>query len=170
MINPIDKLKSMSDRIVYHGSFREISSPLVLNHKFNKDFGIGFYVTDIKSQAEKWSIRKDTTGVVTVYDFKLSPEYNYKYFNTINDEWLNFIVDCRKGVLHYYDVVEGPMADDKLFAWLERYMNNEITREELYILAKFRYKTNQIAFNTSSSINGCLSFKYSYKVGRDVIV
>ena len=44
--------------IVYHGSICEIQSPDVSFSKSYLDFGKGFYVTSLKSQAEKWALRK----------------------------------------------------------------------------------------------------------------
>ena len=36
-------------------------------------------------------------------------------FEEMTEEWLDFIVDCRMGKSHDYDIVEGPMADDTIF-------------------------------------------------------
>ena len=32
----------------------------------------------------------------------------------MTEEWLEFVVNCRRGIEHNYDVVEGPMADDQI--------------------------------------------------------
>lgn len=42
---------------VYHGSVYTIEQPLANIGRKNLDFGEGFYVTDIKSQAERWGLR-----------------------------------------------------------------------------------------------------------------
>lgn len=74
--------------LVYHGSDTVIKRPQVLR----AGYGNGFYVTRIKSQAQKWA---------------------HKGFNNCEDvDWVDFIAGCRNGIPHNYDTVEGPMADD----------------------------------------------------------
>ena len=36
-------------------------------------------------------------------------------FESMTDEWLDFIAACRKGEMHRYDIVEGPMANDTIW-------------------------------------------------------
>lgn len=97
--------------LVYHGSDTVIKRPQVLR----AGYGNGFYVTRIKSQAQKWAQRKSIISpVVSVYE--LDPAYTecvYKGFNNCeDDDWVDFIADCQNGIPHNYDTVEGPMADD----------------------------------------------------------
>ena len=40
----------------------------------------------------------------------------------MTDEWLDFVVDCRQGVTHQYDIVEGPMADDQIWDYVEDFI------------------------------------------------
>lgn len=42
---------------VYHGSTCRIEEPLAGVCRPNLDFGIGFYVTDLKEQAVRWALR-----------------------------------------------------------------------------------------------------------------
>lgn len=47
----------------------------------------------------------------------------------MTDEWLCFVVDCRRGIEHNYDIVEGPMADDQIWDYVDgiiRVYNDEI--------------------------------------------
>lgn len=39
----------------------------------------------------------------------------------MTEEWLDFVISCRKGVEHDYDIVEGPMADDTIWDYIEDY-------------------------------------------------
>lgn len=49
--------------IVYHGSVEVVEKPDVLHSYRNLDFGRGFYVTSVQSQAERWALRKaELTG------------------------------------------------------------------------------------------------------------
>ena len=148
-----------------HGSDIEVKEPKILSGRFRKDFGDGFYTTRIQSQAERWAIRKGKgTGRVTSY--KLNPNYtdlNYKFFTMINDEWLDFVVDCREGKQHAYDLVEGPMADDQIYNFIESYRTGQISREDFMLLIKFRYPTHQLCFCTDKALKH-LKFNGSYEV------
>ena len=67
-------------------------------------------------------------------------------FEKMTDKWLDFVAACRKGIPHEYDLVEGPMADDQIWDYVEDFIEGAITREAFWELAKFKYPTNQIVF------------------------
>lgn len=46
----------------------------------------------------------------------------------MNDDWLEFVVNCRRGLKNTYDIVEGPMADDTIWNYVEDYVNGDITK------------------------------------------
>ena len=52
--------------------------------------------------------------IVSIYDVKFSSNLKIKEFKEMTDEWLDFIVDCRNGKTHTYDIVIGAMADDQI--------------------------------------------------------
>lgn len=52
--------------IVFHGSTVVIKQPLVAAGRQRLDFGQGFYVTDIKQQAESWAERMQRIMIDTV--------------------------------------------------------------------------------------------------------
>ena len=82
-------------------------------------------------------------------DEKLS----YKVFDEMTEEWLDFIVACRKGESHKYDIVEGPMADDTIYNYVQNYIDGKISRAAFWELAKFKYPTHQISFHTVSALD-----------------
>ena len=41
---------------LYHGSYCEIKTPKIIKGKYTKDFGDGFYCTELKEQAERWCV------------------------------------------------------------------------------------------------------------------
>ena len=79
----------------------------------------------------------------------------------MSDEWLDFIAACRNGVPHDYDVVEGPMADDTIFNYVQSFLDGEISRAAFWELAKFKYPTHQISFHTARAL-AALKFERSY--------
>jgi hypothetical protein len=84
-------------------------------------------------------------------------------FEKMTDEWLDFIVACRSGKAHDYDIVEGPMADDTIFNYVQSFIDGQITREAFWGLAKFKYPTHQICFNTEKALA-----TLTYKSAREV--
>ena len=79
-------------------------------------------------------------------------------FESMTDEWLDFIVACRSGKPHNYDIVIGAMADDQIYNYIADFMNGVLTREQFWVLAKFKYPTHQINFCTSEALK-CITYK-----------
>ena len=76
----------------------------------------------------------------------------------MTDTWLDFIVQCRLGKAHDYDIVEGPMADDTIFNYVQGFIDGKISRAAFWELAKFKYPTHQISFHTARALE-TLKFK-----------
>lgn len=148
---------------LYHGSNLIVKVPKILIQGFYKDFGFGFYCTKREKQAVRWALTKKKEHYVTVYEYVPSELLNVKMFETMTDEWLDFIAQCRSGLEHEYDVVEGPMADDTIWNYVEDFLAGNISRAAFWELAKFRYPTHQIVFCTEKSLQS-LKFLRSYEV------
>ncbi len=88
---------------VYHGGAITISKPEIKTSRFAKDFGEGFYCTKLEKQAERWASRYDTS-VVSVYEYTPNDTLNMLVFESMTEEWLDFIVKCRSGEKHNYDM------------------------------------------------------------------
>lgn len=151
---------------LYHGSGFIVEHPEVRQTKFHKDFYWGFYCTNIKEQAIRWARRhtQDTEiPTLNVYEYTHNAELNIKVFNEMSDEWLDFICACRSGHPHDYDIVEGPMADDTIWNYVEDFLDGDISREAFWALAQYKHPTHQISFHTQRALN-CLTFKGSERV------
>lgn len=158
---------------VYHGGTSVIERPVVATGRPRLDFGQGFYVTDIKSQAESWALRMQqirlTPGIVNVYEFDLANAQNvftYMKFEHYDNEWLQFIVANRMGVktLQPFDIIEGGVADDRVIDTIEAYMANMMPLENaLRELSRHR-PNNQICITNQDVVNSFLSFVSSYNI------
>ena len=150
---------------VFHGSYTEIESVDLSKCQANKDFGRGFYVTKFRKQAEEWAeiIGKvnNAVGVVTEYTFyeRAFTEESLKTlrFCEYNDEWFDFIILNRNlenpEQQHDYDIIEGPVADDKVQRRINRYLEGEISREDFFEqLTKYPEPSHQICFCTINSL------------------
>lgn len=147
----------MAKMTVYHGGYMPVERPEIRIGRNTKDFGPGFYCTVIKEQAIRWARRYDTK-IVSVYGVRLDTRLNIKEFATMTEEWLDFIVACRSGVPHPYDIVIGAMADDQIYSYVSDFIDGSITREQFWVLAKFKYPTHQINFCTEAALK-CLEFR-----------
>ena len=142
----------MEKNIVYHGSNVEVSIPRILQNGFYKDFGYGFYCTNFERQAIRWAMTRKGNTVVNRYNYSANKSLKTITFNKMTDEWLDFVVKCRRGIEHDYDIVEGPMADDQIWNFIESFVEGRITREAFWELVKVNYPTHQIAFCTEEAI------------------
>ncbi len=126
--------------------------PKILINGYYKDFGYGFYCTNIEKQAKRWALTKRGESIVNKYAYVNDPQLNICVFSEMTEEWLQFVVDCRRGKEHEYDIVEGPMADDQIWDYVEDYMSGNIRKEAFWELVKFRYPTHQIVFCTEDAL------------------
>ena len=81
----------------------------------------------------------------------------------MTDEWLDFVVAYRQGTKHDYDMVEGPMADDTIWNYVDDFTCGEISRTAFWELVKFKYPTHQIVFCSEKALKQ-LHFKRSYSL------
>ncbi len=155
---------------LYHGTYLQIPEPLAKIGRKNLDFGPGFYLTQIESQAKSWAriiaSRKGRTtkAIVNIYNFDEAKAeesgVRFKRFSSYDSEWLNYVIDCRKGkdMSHEYDVVEGGVANDNVIDTVEDYEKGIITAEQA--LGQLRYKSinHQICILSQTVIDNYLTY------------
>lgn len=139
--------------ILYHGSRQLVEYPEIRITKFHKDFYYGFYCTLLKEQAKRWAVRYQNTGVINEYAYTPDETLKILKFSEMTEEWLDFIVSCRLGKAHSYDIVEGPMANDTIFNYVQNFVDGKISREAFWALAKFKRPTHQISFHTVKALS-----------------
>jgi hypothetical protein len=144
--------------IVYHGSYIEIDEIDLSRCEPHKDFGQGFYVTKNKKHAETWAARigarHDTIGVITEFKFHESAFTNSKYkvlrFTDSSDDWLDFVVNNRNDEslvpVHDYDIIEGPVANNRVQRRIDDYLAGIIQREKFLKEMCYHEPTHQICF------------------------
>ncbi len=158
-------------RKVYHGATQEISAPLVHVGRENLDFGKGFYITDIRTQAKTWAEIKsrylmDAQGYINEYLFDIDNaiiEFRYKKFERYDSEWLHFIIDSRDGIKVWkdFDIIEGGVANDRVIDTVEAFKAGQINEEEaLRELSKHR-PNNQICILKQEVVDKYLKFQKS---------
>ena len=154
----------MSEGItLYHGSNVEVASPKIMINGYYKDFGYGFYCTNFEKQAKRWALAKKGNSVVNRYQYHSNNSLKLLSFEQMSDEWLDFVVACRRGNEHEYDIVEGPMADDQIWNYVEDFIAGKIPRDSFWGLVRFSYPTHQIVFCTEAALE-TLSFEGSDQI------
>lgn len=152
--------------ILYHGSNVAIDKIDLNLCKPYKDFGRGFYLTDIQSQAEDMAIRRVKLAdwgslIVTAYEFDErllnDKSINVLVFPSVSVKWAEFVLNNRdvnhKGFTHDYDVVVGPVANDTVAFQLRRYLFGAITLESLVKELEFKGLNRQFFFGTEIAIS-----------------
>ena len=150
---------------VYHGSYAKIDEIDLTKGELNRDFGRGFYVTNIYEQAKFWAKRKGekqkNDGIITEFTFLesafISDYLKSLRFKDYSEEWLDFVVMNRQNDtdknLHDYDIVEGPVANDDIATRITFYLEGGITKVEFIEELKFKHSvSHQIAFCTKKSL------------------
>lgn len=137
------------------------------------DFGKGFYVTDIKAQAEMWAKRvgyiRNSPAIVNVYRLdidKVKIKFRYHYFDEYNQAWLKFIIENRNGIItdDIYDVVEGGVANDRVVDTVEAYMANLMPLDVALQRLSLHRPNSQLCIKTQAVIDTCFHFVESYQI------
>ena len=164
---------------LYHGSYAPVQVPLVKLGRKKVDFGQGFYLTKLYRQAESWANtiaeRKGRNAQPTVtsfsfdYDAVKSDGYRVKIFGCYNLEWLEYVVDCRRGGVkqQQYDLVEGGVANDNVIDTVEDYESGIITADQA--LGQLRYKevNHQICILNQEIVDKYLAYIASEILKRE---
>lgn len=149
--------------ILYHGSKEIVKNPEIRIARYYKDFYFGFYCTLMKEQALRWAIRINGKGIINEYEYLENSDLKILKFSEMFEDWLDFIVECRAGKSHGYDIVEGPMANDTVFNYIQNFIDGKISRSAFWELARVKKPTHQISFHTARSLE-ILTFTTSYEV------
>lgn len=67
--------------ILYHGTNTIVRHPEVRISGYNKDFGFGFYCTQIEVQAKRWALTKRSRHIVCIYEYEPDLDLKMKSFS-----------------------------------------------------------------------------------------
>lgn len=157
---------------LFHGSNVDIDSISLAMCRPYKDFGRGFYLTDIEEQAERMAVRVSRiyggTPVVNSYeiedDFRNIPDLRIKDFGVrTTEEWAKFVMNNRSRAFtdeksdlcnkdNKYDIVIGPVADDNMALLFRQYENEIIDFDTLLKGMIYKKTSSQYSFHTIKSI------------------
>lgn len=148
--------------LLYHGSTMAVRKPIVSRGRSKTDFGKGFYTTTSREQAEKWAqIKRDRMGdeahaIVSVFELDdavlNNPAYRTRYFDGATAEWLDFVVGNRRGEVHHnFDLIMGPVANDRLYATITLYENGILDANAAIEQLNTHQLFDQLSFHTTKA-------------------
>lgn len=150
--------------ILYHGTNMDFEAIDITRSNPYKDFGKGFYLTDIRKQAEELAKKRSRIfggkAQVLTYEFGknnfTNSTLNILTFERPTKEWADFIYQNRNRNIsfkHNYDIVIGPIADDGVAYLLSRYEEGSFTLEQLAKELKNKKLNKQFYFGTQRAID-----------------
>ena len=150
---------------IFHGSDIRIENIDLAKSEYFKDFGRGFYVTNIREQAYFRALdvaKRHNSNKPVITEYKYIETYpitvgmKTKKFENVSKEWVEFIILNRNRQIshpaHTYDIVEGPIANDKMVIQIRLYEQGKISIDKLIDKLTYREPTHQICFCTLSSL------------------
>lgn len=152
---------------LYHGSNIEVKNPQIFKSDRKLDFGTGFYVTTSYEQAEKWAElttkrRAEGRPVITVYEYDESKESELSVLRFIgpDSDWLKFVSANRKNIAvkDDYDLIIGPVANDKTMPVISLYFSGIYSEEETIKRLLPQKLKDQVVFKTQKALD-LLKFK-----------
>ena len=146
---------------IYHGSIEKVECPEIRESNRTLDYGQGFYTTTSYEQAEAWVKRRmnekrASCGYVCVYELDESALQNLNtlVFEQPSDEWVDFVMKNRtqKGYVHEFDIVYGPVANDRVYAAFALYEGGLINKQALIAELKVYKLVDQYLFHTEEAL------------------
>ena len=157
--------------IVYHGSVVPVETPKIVKSSRMLDFGVGFYTTTSKEQADRWAEivavkRQINISVITEYEFDLEAaknELSVISFGKPDNEWLDFVCMNRCGQIPAvpYDIAIGPVANDQVFTVVTLYEQGVLSKEAAIIELRVRELYNQTLFHAEKSLSYCQYIRHT---------
>ena len=153
--------------ILFHGSYVEVSAPSLAHSRTNVDFGRGFYLTQLDQQARAWAARfkrNHDHAVLSRYtlDDAALQQCRVKQFAGLSGEWFDFITACRTGQDDTdFDIVIGPVADDRVFNTLELYLEGLISKDAAIQRLRYLKPNAQLCIRSQAVLDRYLHFEGS---------
>lgn len=159
---------------LYHGSLEIVEHPMILQSNRLLDYGKGFYTTTSEQQSKEWVKRRMREqvakgGYVNIYEFdnRKMQELKCLLFSEPTKEWAEFVMANRtqKDFTHDYDIVYGPVANDRVYLQFGLYESGVIGIETLIRELKTYKLVDQYLFHTESAL-AALRFVEAIKMER----
>jgi len=168
--------------IFYHGTNQILGVIDFNKSRLRTDFGKGFYMSDKLGNARDWAIDKSGfSDIPTVMRYDVcntvykDANISHLRFDNPTIEWLNFVRDNRSRILdvannkeprHSYDIVSGPIANDKVAIAVDKYCRGKMNAEETLNEVKALKNVFQLSMHTDLALKFIRSISYSQFISK----
>ena len=165
----------------YHGTNDLIGDIDFDKCRLRTDFGKGFYISSKLAPAREWAVGKSGySGVPTVVRYEINRDIwsdgslKLLRFDNPSQQWLDFIRDNRRvnpvndissEPRHTYDVVSGPIANDKVADVVAVYCLGRINAKDAISKVKALPSVFQLSLHTALALSYIQSVTYSQRKG-----
>jgi hypothetical protein len=166
-------------KFFYHGTNEIIGDIDFDKCRLRTDFGRGFYISSKLAPAREWAISKSGfSGIPTVMRYEICKDIwsndllKILRFDNPTKQWLDFIRDNRRinpaninslEPRHIYDVVSGPIANDKVADVVAVYCMGRISAEDAISKVKALPSVFQLSLHTDLALSYIESISYSQR-------
>ena len=145
---------------LYHGSIERVDTPEIRIPNRTLDYGAGFYLTSSREQAESWVKRKFkgdvSCGWLNIYEYMSEMEAGLSVlsFDKPDESWLDFVMANRldNAFSHSYDIVIGPVANDRVYASFALYEAGLLDKQALIAELRAYKLVDQILIHTDAAL------------------
>ena len=145
---------------LYHGSNHNFDEVDLSKSKDRRDFGRGFYTTTLREQAEDWAEalfdRYKGDGIfIYEMELELTEGLSIQKYEGLSEEWLLMVQKNRTlgGIQHTFDIVQGPVANDKTARTIALYIAGIIHANEAIERLQFNQVNNQVSLHTPAALS-----------------
>ena len=146
--------------ILYHGSNYNFNEIDLSKSKDFRDFGRGFYTTTIRKQAENWAealFDRFKGDGIYIYETELDirDDLSIKKYDGLSEEWLIMVQRNRTlgGIQHNFDIVQGPVANDKTARTIALYIAGIINANEAIERLRSNRINDQVSLHTPAALS-----------------
>jgi hypothetical protein len=146
--------------ILYHGSNIDFDKVSLDAAKDKRDFGRGFYTTTIREQAKEWAEilsyrNRSDNCFLYKFNFEKTDNLYIKLFDGVTKEWLDFIIENRikGGIQHSFDVVIGPVANDRTVNTIGLYLSGDYSLNEALRRLEYFKLNDQVSLHTEKALS-----------------
>ena len=170
--------------LLYHGTDKQIGEIDYSKSRLRTDFGKGFYFADQLGTSRDWAAKTaaERGGIPTVMRYNFNDDLLQDIllkrlrFNAPTTEWLDFVKENRRVAStkaktpeprHDYDVVSGPIANDKVARVVALYCRGSMTMDEAIQRIKAIPNVYQLSIHTELAKTYVIDVHFQqYKNGK----
>lgn len=162
-----------NQRVIYHASLAILNDNDIRNSQNKSEYGNAFNAYLLEDIAKEYGNNKAIESnkekyFIYKYILKYNDSLKIKRFSKVSLEWLSMVCDCVTDTFKSdYDIVMGPEINEDILLTINKFLNNEITKEEVVHILENMNITYQVSIYFQKATDRLYSLgKYQYDVKR----